>query len=587
MRVRGRSSIRRAGTATTLLLLAVAALPPIVAGATVEDLVATAKAKWNMTCSVGADLVTCTNDALPLRTLRIAPATGPIDTVDTIVRPLELPLNPSDPDSIMWMVDMQQFACGDPKGMQTFVEQVGALGKPATLGPSAIGTCNVAGGLFGDGAPTSPYFYRVVSQQLPPPTPAPTGTPGPSATTGPTATPIAQPSATPSTSPSGGASVAPAASASTGPTGTPTAAASAVPTAVVPGESGPPTPGPSGPVAGVGATPGPSETPPTFEQSVLGITDVNTDPVAFSGSLVLALLMLLIIGFAGELFNNTVENNYTEIAGWFRKRPLRWLREAGGRFLGEARIGVWAFVALTAVVSCFVDPNFGLNVYSVAELLGMFVGLVVVLASFKLIPMLIHRRATGDLGRLRPLPWALAIAVVFVLVSRIGNLQPGYLYAIILGAIFVKDVDAREEGRETMWGSVWTLGTAVLGWLGLTWLRGAGVDPSGFGATILATAFAAVVVGGLEATAFGLMPLRFMPGYSVYQWNRLGWGLLWAISLVGFIHILISPTSGYVSELSLEGFVAALGVFAAFGALSIVTWGYFRFRPALDDAAAR
>lgn len=45
------------------------------------------------------------------------------------------------------------------------------------------------------------------------------------------------------------------------------------------------------------------------------------------------------------------------------------------------------------------------------------------------------------------------------------------------------------------------------------------------------------------------------------------------------------PTSGYVSELSPGAFMAALGVFAAFGALSIVTWAYFRFRSKPKPAA--
>jgi hypothetical protein len=41
-----------------------------------------------------------------------------------------------------------------------------------------------------------------------------------------------------------------------------------------------------------------------------------------------------------------------------------------------------------------------------------------------------------------------------------------------------------------------------------------------------------------------------------------------------------------VSELSPEAFLAALGVFAAFGALSIGTWLYFRFRhPPMPETA--
>jgi hypothetical protein len=306
---------------------------------------------------------------------------------------------------------------------------------------------------------------------------------------------------------------------------------------------------------------------------------VNGDTGAIGGSLLLALLMLLIIGFAGELFNNTVENNYEEISGWFRKGPLGWARRMGGKLGGQARIGLIAFLGATALVSSFVDPHFGVDLRSLGEFLGFLVGLVVVLASFKLPPMLAHRRKTGELGKLRPLPWALVIAALFVLVSRIGNLQPGYLYGIVLGAIFVKDVSKPEEGRETFYGSIWTLAAAALAWLALSWLRGQGYDPNGFGITLLSTAFAAILVAGLEATAFGLMPLRFMPGHAVYRWNRVGWALLFGLSIFGFVHLLIGPTSGYVSELSPQAFLAALGVFAAFGGLSILTWGYFRFRP--------
>jgi hypothetical protein len=350
----------------------------------------------------------------------------------------------------------------------------------------------------------------------------------------------------------------------------------------------PPTFEPSQEVAAATSVPAPSEPPPaaplpqrppphppTFAGSVLAFGEVNTDPAAVGGSLAVALLLLLIIGFAGELFNNTVENNYGVIAAWFGKGPLGrlngWLNRHG-------RGGVLVFLALTALVSSFVDPTFAPDIHGLAEFLGFLVGLVVVLASFKLPPMLAHRRKTGEMGRLRPLPWALVIAALFVLVSRIGNLQPGYLYGIVLGAIFVTEVSDKEEGRETFIGSVWTLAAAVVAWLGLTWVRTVGFAEDSFEVTLASTAFAAILVAGLEATAFGLMPLKFMPGYAIYKWNRLGWAVLFGLSVFAFIHILIGPTSGYVSELSPAAFFAALGVFAAFGALSIATWAYFRLR---------
>jgi hypothetical protein len=143
----------------------------------------------------------------------------------------------------------------------------------------------------------------------------------------------------------------------------------------------------------------------------------------------------------------------------------------------------------------------------------------------------------------------------------------------------VQEVDPREEGRETFYASIWTLGASLLAWLGLGWARSLGYDPDGFGITLLSTAFAATLVAGLEATAFGLLPLRFMPGHTVYQWNRVAWALLLGLSMFAFVHLIVGPSVGYVSELSPSAFMAALGVFAAFGAVSILTWGYFRFRP--------
>jgi hypothetical protein len=321
---------------------------------------------------------------------------------------------------------------------------------------------------------------------------------------------------------------------------------------------------------------------------VLGIEDVSTDGGAAGGSLLLALLLLLIIGFIGELFNNTVENNYDVISAWFQQGPLGRARRALGRIRVDppGRPGVLVFIALTALISSFVDPGFGFNVRSIAVFLGFLIGLIVVLASFKLPPILARRRRTGEMGQLRPLPWALVIAGLFVLTSRVAHLQPGYLYGIVLGAIFVSDASSRDEGRETFWGTVWTLVAALLAWMALTWLRGLGLPPDGFGVTLLSTAFAATLVAGLEAAAFALMPLRFLPGYVLYSWNRPVWAVLWAVSLFAFFHILIGPTSGYVSELSPQAFLAALGVFAAFGALSIGTWLYFRFRrpPAVETA---
>jgi hypothetical protein len=217
--------------------------------------------------------------------------------------------------------------------------------------------------------------------------------------------------------------------------------------------------------------------------------------------------------------------------------------------------------------------------------LGFLVALVVVLVSFEVPGLIEHRRVTGEIGRLKVLPWALVVAAIFVLISRLAALQPGYLWGIVLGVVFIRTDTAADEGREEAAGALWTLIVAILAWLALGWVRAAEGTDATFFNIAAQTALAAIIVSGLEAVAFGLMPFRFMPGVAIYRWNRLVWAALFGASLFAFFHILIGPTSGYLSTLSAPAWFAALGVFAAFGAFTVVFWAWFRFRPATEPAA--
>lgn len=235
-------------------------------------------------------------------------------------------------------------------------------------------------------------------------------------------------------------------------------------------------------------------------------------------------------------------------------------------------------IAVTALISSFLSPNLGLTEASLATYVGFLVALVVVLVSFEVPAILEHRRVTGEVGRLRVLPWALVVAAIFVLISRLSSLQPGYLWGVVLGVVFMRADTSADEGREQAAGALWTLIVAIVAWLGLTAVRTSGTDPTFFNIAAQ-TALAAIVVSALEAVAFGMMPFRFMPGVAVYRWNRLVWAVLFGASLFAFFHLLIGPTSGYLSNLTGPAWLAALGVFAAFGLFTVLFWAWFRFRP--------
>lgn len=299
------------------------------------------------------------------------------------------------------------------------------------------------------------------------------------------------------------------------------------------------------------------------------------DALPLVASAVLVVLLLFFMAFAAELFNSTLESHYDEVAGWFSA----WRRGVGGasRFW-TGPIGIGLFMLLGAVVYAWLDPDFGPSAESAATLIGLLVGLVVVMLSFELPGMLMYRRRTGAMPGLRALPWTLIAAVVCVAISRIANLQPGYLYGLLLGIVFASEPTGAEEGRQTAVGASWTLLVSLGAWVALGVVRGDPAPLTGLGGLVVETALAVIVVGGLEAVAFGLLPMRFLAGQALYRWNRPLWAALLGIGIFAFLYLLVGPHSGYLSELPLSGLIAAFGVFAAFGAISVAFWSYFRFR---------
>jgi len=75
------------------------------------------------------------------------------------------------------------------------------------------------------------------------------------------------------------------------------------------------------PDQGVGGWPG----------SIPGAGDVSTKAADIGGSALAAVLMLVAMGFIGELFNNTTETHYDRILAWWKKS---WLGRVGRGFAG-------------------------------------------------------------------------------------------------------------------------------------------------------------------------------------------------------------------------------------------------------------
>ena len=73
-----------------------------------------------------------------------------------------------------------------------------------------------------------------------------------------------------------------------------------------------------------------------------------------------------------------------------------------------------------------------------------------------------------------------------------------------------------------------------------------------------------IVVAGLENAVFAMLPLRFMPGAAVYDWNRRIWIVLIALGLFGFVHVLFNPPpAGYLADTTRTSFLTLLALLVA------------------------
>jgi hypothetical protein len=312
--------------------------------------------------------------------------------------------------------------------------------------------------------------------------------------------------------------------------------------------------------------------------SIPAPTQVSTDPIVLLQSVALAALVVFLMPFPSQLFNSTLETHEDEVRRWLRLDRIGAVVGGIGAFWASWP-GVVLFTLLAALLYGFLDPGFGLDIGSLATFLGMLVGIVLVTAAFAM-PVILAHRQHGDRPSLKVVPVSLLIGVACVLLSRLTDFQPGYLYGLLIGLTFARELSAAEEGRATAAGAGLMLTVAFISWLGLGMLP----DGDGFGLVVGRTALAALMVAGLEGVVFGLLPMRFLPGEPLFRWNRVLWAGLLLIGAFAFFHILINPASGYLSDTSRTPLLTVLALLIGFSLISVAFWAWFRFRSAPSEA---
>ncbi len=319
--------------------------------------------------------------------------------------------------------------------------------------------------------------------------------------------------------------------------------------------------------------------PGSFPAGVPTVGQISFDGISAAESALLALLFLILAAFPGQLFNKTYEENEEEIHGWFAR--------GGAAFAGVAavfagfwnrRVGIFTFVVLSALLYGFLSPSFGLDAASIASLLGIIAGLFIVILAFELPEARAQRRLLQDPGKVRVLPLTIVVGIFCVLASRLTNFQPGYLYGLIAGYVFARELSLRDEARAHAWTAVWMLGVSLAAWLALP-IVDQNLSAQPLLDVLLSSALATIFVAGLEGLLFELVPVRFLRGEVLYKWRRSVWALLFLVAAFFFAWIMLEPSVGYLGSTRTSPLLPAIALFVGFALFSLAFWAYFRFRP--------
>jgi hypothetical protein len=177
--------------------------------------------------------------------------------------------------------------------------------------------------------------------------------------------------------------------------------------------------------------------------------------------------------------------------------------------------------------------------------------------------------------------------VLSVLVSRLTHFEPGYLYGLVCGIAFAHKLAKSQEALVVTLESLATLAVSLAAWSAFVPVDRSALEPgSGFGVALLDDFLASVLVGGLVGIAIGMLPLRFLPGGTVYEWRRKVWAAMFGIAMFGIIAIMLRPSASPVRP-GAAPMVTTIVLFVAFGGVSLLFRQYFAHRHGRRDEESR
>jgi hypothetical protein len=298
--------------------------------------------------------------------------------------------------------------------------------------------------------------------------------------------------------------------------------------------------------------------------------------IVLSGSIAIAFLLL--VGFPAELLESTIRSNYDRAFGGLARLRQRVAKRfaAIARALANPWVGSGLTILAAAFLLGFADPNYGFNGASVRLFIAMIAAVLAINVGLMLIVSRVASRAFDVAAVLKPMPAALLIVGISVLVSRLAGISPGFLFGIVLGIAYARELRLRDEARLGLLGVGLTIAAGLIAWLGYGLATAIASGP-GFFNNLIIEVLAAITLEALGTLVIALLPIEFLDGRTIWRWSKLAWIAAYGVTLLVFVFVVI-PLSDNWGTMSAPIFGWGT-LFVVFAVVAVITWAIFRRRP--------
>ena len=325
---------------------------------------------------------------------------------------------------------------------------------------------------------------------------------------------------------------------------------------------------------------------------IVAPTQVSVEPKVVGMNLGLALFCVLFFGFTSNVFNSILEDYHDELVGAFERlipRPfvgtlnkievaLRGMTEKGRGGL----LLVWLLVLLmTSVIESFLDVEVGIfSPERLGLLLTLFISAVIVSALEWGSDLYAHRRL-ASMGVVSKVQWVgMFIAGVCMIVSRVLDFQPGYLYGVV-GTIYLMPeiTELTKSGKRAIFVLLTTFVGGFCLWIATLFLPAALVE--------LEPIFLTIFLICLQGVFFQMFPLAITDGGDIWNWKKGIWFGFFSIVTFCFYHFLLNPNASEVQALQQNGVQTLLLLIGVFGLVTFTLWLLLPFRLGRKRASER